>query len=69
MLYMGVIKRDMSQQKARNAGLVQKFFGNPACFKIPLAVCLETIVYGTLKLFSVRGLNHISWLPFPCLSK
>ena len=33
-----------AHKKARDAGLVQKFFGNPACFKIPLAVCLETIV-------------------------
>jgi len=59
----------LAHKKARLGGLRQKFFGSPACFKIPLAVCGDTMVNGTLNFFWLMGLNHISWLPFPCRSK
>jgi hypothetical protein len=43
----------------------QKAFGNPACFKIALAVCALLIFEGTAKCRRVIGLNQISWLPLP----
>ena len=38
----------------------QKAFGNPACFKAALAVCLDLMLASTVKLMPVIGLYQIS---------
>ena len=47
----------------------QKALGSPACFRMPLAVCLERIFESTGNLRLVIGLYQISWSPLPCRSK
>jgi len=51
------------------SSLNQNAFGNPAWRKMAFAVCRLGMPIGTGKLRRVIGLNHISWLPFPCRTK
>jgi hypothetical protein len=47
----------------------QKWFGRPACLRMPLAVCRLLIALGTGKLRFVIGLYQISWLPLPARTR
>jgi hypothetical protein len=55
--------------RVRAVSIVKTPSGGPACFKTSLAVCRDWVERGTVTCLPARGLNQISWLPFPARTR